>query len=119
MKIYTKDINHREEWYPNIEKIKIMTKYGFEIVIDPEKICVDIGGAAYIYSEFKELIKPLKLDRTRDKEKKITINDILKNKNKNAAKERVKLDPVTEYWNKIYENFRNIVNQFWKDDNKK
>lgn len=33
----------------------------------------------------------------------------------NGAKKRMELDPISEFWNAIYENFRNIIKNFWRD----
>lgn len=32
-----------------------------------------------------------------------------------GAKKRMALDPISEFWNAIYENFRNIIKNFWRD----
>ena len=32
-----------------------------------------------------------------------------------GAKKRMELDPISEFWNAIYENFRNIIKNFWRD----
>lgn len=32
-----------------------------------------------------------------------------------GAKKRMELDPVSVFWNGIYENFRNIIKNFWRD----
>lgn len=94
-----------------IKRVKIKVNEKYEVRVSDDAIAIYDEHKTACY-EFHT--NPPGPDLNPVKEPPYTIDEVLKNRKQTEAAKQMKLDPVTEFWNAIYENWRRIVVNFMR-----